>query len=124
MKDLVDDSWFAGEYAEGSVFGVMLDAWLRELGPDAAAARLAADGPGMPQAEELLDAAERAGLQYWGAYPSKTVDIRALCRLAKDKNFAEIGPDGEATWNWRVCMLAVIAAIPGLKPSDDEQTPP
>jgi len=74
IKDLVDGSWYAAEYAEGSVFGVMLDAWFRELGPEKATDRMGSHGPGMPQAEELLDAAERAGLQYWEAYPRGEVN--------------------------------------------------
>lgn len=68
MRDVIGPTWIARDYAEGTVAGVILDAWLRELGPTAATHRLIGrDAPGMPQTDEMWAAAERAGVLGWDA---------------------------------------------------------
>lgn len=74
IKDLLSGSWLDKEYAEGTIAGVIFDAWLRKLGPEKAGDHLSKDGPGEPQENEIWDAARLAGVLKWEAYPPGEVN--------------------------------------------------
>ena len=66
MRDLLS-GWVERDYAEGTVAGVLLDAWLREVDQKRATDAIGPGGCGMPQTDELWAAAERAGVLTWDA---------------------------------------------------------
>lgn len=74
IRDLLSGSWLEEEYPEGTVAGVIFDAWLCKLGPEKARDHLSKDGPGEPQETEIWDAARLAGVLKWEAYPPGEVN--------------------------------------------------
>jgi len=74
ISDRIGASWLKDEYPEGTVAGVMFDAWMRSLGPQAADDHLREIGE--PREEELWRAADVAGVLKWEAYPPGEVDRR------------------------------------------------